>query len=100
MPSPLVDVSVGAPKLRRMLHKPVVLALAPPPPFAEITPLMPLTPEVFGGYGFVDKLPSTVVRLSALPAADVMDEGPLSAKPSVPAPVVLTPTWRGAPATV
>src|ERR1700686_935774 len=100
MPSPLVDVSVGAPQLRRMLPKPVVIVLTPRPPVAEITPLMPLTPEVFGGDGFVDKLPSTVVMLSALPAADAMDEGPLSAKPSVPAPVVLTPTWPGAPDTV
>jgi hypothetical protein len=93
-------VSLGAPMLRRMLPKPVVIALTPRPPVAEITPLMPLIPEVFGGDAFVDRSPSTVVRLSALPPADVMDEAPLSAKPSVPAPVVLTPTWPGAPDTV
>src|ERR1700687_674519 len=100
MPSPLVDVSVGALKLRRMLPRPVVIALTPRPLVAEITPLMPLTPEMFGGDGFVDKSPFTVVRVSALPPADVMDEAPFSAKPSVPVPVVLTLTWPGAPDTV
>src|SRR5664279_3479704 len=99
MPSPPVDVSVGALKLRRILPKPVVTAFTPRPPVAEITPLMPLTPEVLTGEALVDKSPFSVLRLNALPAADVMEEAPSIAKPSVPPTVVLTLTWPGAPDT-